>query len=227
MDNEKKFSKYSKYIHKIQYGGSYFTILTDHYKKIKKYNHIDKVEIIDIFNIINNKSADVQFSGVHYLSDYLNNVPDIKFEDINRIKYVTNNIYWNIFYGQIYITTSKNSNNIFESLDAWITGPTIADCGSALHVCIYIHLLNRYGFDVVQKRFNYPLCKLIIPGILFSDFKTHSKSHNYETGNPLFSLFDVIDNPTLDKLRHNDFVYIEGVDIYTLKHPIGEWQGNY
>lgn len=118
----------------------------------------------------------------------------------------------------------KNKFTPSHALSAFFSGPTFADCGTALLATIHHALLMIKGVDEFDQLFGNMFTRLIITVALFHPFIVENKSI---TGNPLFSIFDLISHQDLElnKLKHGDFVYIQGVDKYCNKHLSGNGQG--
>ena len=173
--------------------------------------------------------------GMWYSIDYSRLIN--KNDDIRSIFGLSNKYYWDIGVAR------ENGNSLlsyFQSYDyikpsdalkSFIIGPTFLECANAIQVTIYHHILNIVG----EEKFNYLFGNLLTPFIitphLFEPInlsirnKTADGIYESITGNPLYFLYDKIDDYSLDSLENNDIVYIGGVPLYQKKHFSGVLPG--
>ena len=118
-----------------------------------------------------------------------------------------------------------------DALKSFIIGPTFLECANAIQVTIYHHILNIVGEDKFNYLFGNLLTPFIITPRLFEPInlsirkKTADGRYESITGNPLYFLYDKIDDYSLDSLENNDIVYIGGVPLYQKKHFSGVLPG--
>lgn len=173
--------------------------------------------------------------GVFYASDYSK-----KFGsgvDWRTIQGLTNTHFW--INGRNHFFKSREDVLPSDSLKAFFMGPTMADCGNVVQACCYQRILNQVGEEKFNKLFGKPLAQFIITQILYQEFE--SKFYRWQDeseiirrsldlkkvpkGNPLYFLFDKIDDISDETLQHNDIVYIRGVEDYDYKHLSGFSRG--
>ena len=78
----------------------------------------------------------------------------------------------------------------------------------------FINIVNKIGKDNFDKMFKNKFSQLIITKWLYQPFTSENKIDN-PLGNPLFSIFDVISDLSIDNLQDGDIIYMKGVDDYT------------
>ena len=118
-----------------------------------------------------------------------------------------------------------------DALKSFIIGPTFLECANAIQVTIYHHILNIVG----EEKFNYLFGNLLTPFIITCNVfqpidlsirkKTADGRYEAITGNPLYFLYDKINDFSLESLENNDIVYIGGVSLYKKKHFSGDFPG--
>ena len=173
----------------------------------------DLASIVEASNIpYNNRLR--SWYGIYYADDFVKMLGD----NYNWIKLsgVTNTYYWDIskvdsiFYGKDGILPS-------DALNAFFAGPTFADCANVILASVYQLIQNQLGIRLFNQVFGNPISQFIISKYLYSE---QTKSLDVD-GNPLFFLFDYIENPRIDELENGDIVYIKGVEDYFYKHLAG------
>jgi len=201
---------------------SRWQVAGDKYKKNTHTLNL-KGDMVDIMKIINTpyQKRDNK-SGIYYSDDYANKYIPYLLEQSNSLNGITNDKYWDIWKIQNEGCFFRILEHILPSdaLNAFFIGPTMADCGNVIQVCIYQHILNHIGTDKFNQIFGKPLTRFIITQYLYDNFYTELDTKK-AIGNPLYFLFDVIENIKIDQLQHGDIVYIKGVDKYGMKHLVG------
>ena len=188
---------------------------------------------------INYKSRHPQEIGMWYASDYSTLVN--KDNKSNQFSGFTNNKYWDI---TVLTLIENNKVSYFQSFDyikpsdalkSFIIGPTFTECANAIQITIYHHILNIVGEDKFNDLFGNLLTPFIITPTLYMPWNIKlrnniigvSQFNKYEPviENPLYFLYDKIEDYSLDLLNNNDIVYIDGIDNYKYKHFSGNLSG--
>lgn len=173
--------------------------------------------------------------GMWYAIDYSRLIN--KNDDNRSFFGLSNKYYWDIGVARENGTSLLSYFQSFDyikpsdALKSFIIGPTFLECANAIQVTIYHHILNIVG----EEKFNYLFGNLLTPFIitphLFEPInlsirnKTVDGRYEAITGNPLYFLYDKIDDYSLDSLENNDIVYIGGVPLYQKKHFSGVLPG--
>ena len=193
--------------------------------------------LLQSYNIPYSERLDKVY-GLWYSSDYsqLINNNDEYYQFIG----LTNFKYWDI---TVLTRINDSTYSYFQSFDyinpsdalkAFIIGPTFTECANIIQVTIYHHILNIVGEEKFNYLFGNILTPFIITPILYEPWKikirklgTGFNSDLYEPilENPLYFLYDRIDDYSLNSLENNDIVYIEGVREYKYKHFSGNLIG--
>ncbi len=160
------------------------------------------------------------YLGAHSLPEY--------FDTMNRRSFVARD----------------NGHKPSECLNAFFHGPTTADCAMTLLACQYRAIETIIGTDEFDRIFGAPISKFRISCDLFSHI-----SHVYESfqelakegeslkltdfSNPLHHLFNYLEfykgsgstEQSEQQIKKGDFLYIQGVEGYDLKHANGRSVG--
>ena len=194
--------------------------------KIGNDNFGDSVK--NIMKFINKPYIFRNHNGIYYSNDYVEiyNYDDTDFEKLNGV--VNDNFFEItfdcIFKSKIFILPS-------DALNSFINGPTFADCGNIIQICVYKYIYDLVGKDIFNNLFGKITNQLLVTPFLFFQLETKNNTDEYSkiknpkdpSGNPLFFLFDPILD--FDNLKHGDIVHIQGVKQFSNKHLVGFSQG--
>ena len=164
-------------------------------------------------------------SGIYYSEDYINihSISNYEFDKLNGIS--NDRVFeltWKCnFMSKPYILPS-------DALNLFIIGPTFADCGNVIQICIYKYIYDLVGKDKFNQLFGKEINRLLITPHLFDPLTTIYNDRSYSligpitaSGNPLLILFDKITDLDISQLQHGDIIHIKGVDDYGFKHLAG------
>jgi DNA replication protein DnaC len=241
MDYKNKYLKYKKkYLilkNIVQKGGFSRYVIVETYNEdvssFKKNIELNLALLLNSYNI-NYESRNPKEIGMWYGSDYSKLVN--KNDDSNQFIGFANDKYWNITVSTRY---SNQLVSYFQSFDyikpsdalkSFIIGPTFTECANVIQVTIYHHILNLVGEDEFNDLFGNLLTPFIITPTLYTPIeiiKRKELNEEYEPimENPLYFLCDKIEDISLESLRNNDIVYIEGISKYKFKHFSGDLIG--
>jgi hypothetical protein len=247
---EIKYEKYkAKYLNlKKQIGGAIkfdtFSQPTTRSEILARYTNskitIEKIEcssfgdiIINIMKFINRSYISRDHNGIYYPEDYVKfyNYDDKNYSQLYGLTNINffESIINSNFMSRLFILPS-------DALNAFIRGPTFADCASVIQICIYKYIYDLVGKDKFDSLFGMtekPTNQLIITQHLFDPLDTTVNTNaiyksihpKYPIGNPLYFLFDKIIDFDINKLEHGDIVHIKGVKQYSMKHLVGSAPG--
>ena len=164
-------------------------------------------------------------SGIYYSEDYINihSISNYEFDKLNGISNdrVFESTWKCNFMSKPYILPS-------DALNLFIIGPTFADCGNVIQICIYKYIYDLVGKDKFNQLFGKEINRLLITPHLFDPLTTIYNDGSYSsidpikaTGNPLLILFDKITDLDISQLQHGDIIHIKGVEKYQFKHLAG------
>jgi DNA replication protein DnaC len=241
MDYKNKYLKYKKkYLilkNIVQKGGLSRGVILGTYKEdvslFEENKELNLAQLLIKYNI-DYKLRDPQAIGMWYGSDYskLANNND----DSNQFIGFANDKYWNITvskrYGDSLVSYFQSFDYIkpSDALKSFIIGPTFTECANLIQVTIYHHILNLVGEDEFNYLFGNLLTPFIITPTLYTPWKIIKRKElnkEYEPikENPLYFLCDEIEDISLESLKNNDIVYIEGIPKYKYKHFSGHLIG--
>jgi len=203
-------------------------ILTNKYKK--NIETIPKIcnenfgeSIIKVMELINKPYNTRDHDSIYYSDDYVNYYKYDN-ENFTQLNGLTNNKYFNInstcnFISKTFVLPS-------DALNAFIIGPTFADCGNVIQICLYKYIYDLVGINKFNNLFGKILNRFLITPYLFDSLETKINTNCFlsihpidPTGNPLYFLFDIIED--LNNLESGDIVHIGGVELYSSKHLCG------
>jgi len=177
----------------------------------------EKTKII-LENIGKNKDKN---QGVWYPQEYQNN-------NWEEIQFLAND---NYFLSDVreqragcFIAKTDTKYKSSEILNAFLEGPTIADCGSTVMAAQYRALEELIGTDEFDRIFDNKIAPFSITNNLWNTTEENNIKKYYTSFNPIYNLYQTID-PNNNKPQIGDVVCIGGVKDYLKKHPAGELQG--
>lgn len=166
--------------------------------------------------------------GIYYAEDYVEKHGNS--EDLGSIHGLTHPTYWDVSArGSLFKAKEGYMPN--QALNAFFEGPTFAECGTVMQACIYRAIEEMIGTKEFNRIFGSSLSQFLITGILFDKIKSSKELKHVHTddkmaaGNPLFFLFDKMENPTEKDINIGDILYVQGVDKYQYKHLSGSGTG--
>ncbi len=195
--------------------------------------------VVDKIKAINDPNT--ASSGVHYAHNYqkrakLYQQDPITYKKYERYADFWNKDYWHGYADPNYFIRPKNSHMTWKlkpgvsaakGIKAWLKGPTIAECASAL-VAIEIDTMRAaIGDDKFDNLFaslqgKQPQKELL----LITQFFSTSSIRAYEktTDESILSLFGQ-DKPGSRSVKKGEWYYFYNHPKYLLKHPGGAFQG--
>ncbi len=177
----------------------------------------EKTKII-LENIGKNKDKN---QGVWYPQEYQNN-------NWEEIQFLANNNYFESDVREqragCFIAKTNTKYKSSQILDAFLKGPTIADCGSTVMAAQYRALEELIGTDEFDRIFDNKIAPFSITNNLWNIDEIYGKKVYYTSFNPIYNLYQTID-PNNNKPQIGDIVFICSVKDYLKKHPAGELQG--
>jgi DNA replication protein DnaC len=241
MNYKNKYLKYKKkYLilkNIVQKGGfSRYQILITYKEDVSSFEENKELNLAELLNSYNidYKLRKPKEIGMWYGSDYSKLVNEN--DDSNQFIGFANDKYWNITvskrYGDSLVSYFQSFDYIkpSDALKSFIIGPTFTECANVIQVTIYHHILNLVGEDEFNDLFGNLLTPFIITPTLYTPWKIIKRKElnkEYEPimENPLYFLCDKIEDISLESLKNNDIVYIEGIPKYNLKHFSGDLIG--
>ena len=173
-------------------------------------------------------------NGLWYAADYIKESSSQA--ENGSIKFLANPKYWDPGVRSRFHEEFGNEKPS-TLLNAFLKGPSIADCGSALQAVCYKAIEENVGTEKFDQYFKKALSPFMITFALYQPIPRENdivqmKVNGLEKrdiGNPIFHLFETKFNGQKDideeEINTGDILYLEGVEKYSLKHLEGAYSG--
>ena len=86
-----------------------------------------------------------------------------------------------------------------DALASFFQGPTFPDCANVIQACLYQYIMMKTGIDRFNKIFHNSISQFVLTQWLYDNYSSESKE--LPTGNPLYCIFDHIQELNFDNLK--------------------------